>query len=97
MSTKSINIELPEEIYYEIDSLHLKGKKIEDKLKLNLAIGLFVSKDISLAKAAELAGKSLPDFIHFLKNFNISAIEYNQEMYQDDLNFIDKYESVIKK
>ena len=81
----------PEEL--EINALHIEGKTLEDKLKLNLSIGLFVSKDISLGKAAQLAGKSLSEFINILNHLNIPAVEYTEEMYEDDLKFMSNHES----
>ena len=59
MNQKAVNLYLPEDVLLEINALHIEGKTLEDKLKLNLSIGLFVSKDLSLGKAAQLAGKSL--------------------------------------
>lgn len=91
MNNKSIIMNLPEDILYEIDALHIQGKTLEDKLMLNLAIGFFVSKDISLGKASQLAGKSLFEFIEILNQLNIPSVEYVEEMYVDDTNFIDNY------
>ncbi len=86
-------MQVPADILLEISSLPIEGKTLEEKLKLNLAIGLFVSKDISLAKAAQLADKSLSQFINILGNINVPAIEYTEEIYNDDLSFIAEYES----
>ncbi|SDG56787.1 UPF0175 family protein [Desulfosporosinus hippei] len=88
MNQIAINMYLPEDVLLEINSLHIEGKTLEDKLKLNLSIGLFVSKDISLGKAAQLAGKSLSEFINILNHLNIPAIDYTEEMYEDDIKFI---------
>ncbi len=93
MNQKAVNLYLPEDVLLEINALHIEGKTLEDKLKLNLSIGLFVSKDISLGKAAQLAGKSLSEFINILNHLNIPAVEYTEEMYEDDLKFMSNYES----
>lgn len=93
MNQKEINMYLPEDVLLEINALHIEGKTLEDKLKLNLSIGLFVSKDISLGKAAQLAGKSLSEFINILNHLNIPAVEYTEEMYEDDLKFMSNHES----
>ena len=93
MNQKAVSMYLPEDVLSEINSLHIEGKTLEDKLKLNLSIGLFVSKDISLGKAAQLAGKSLSEFINILNHLNIPAVEYTEEMYEDDLKFMSRYES----
>ncbi|GHU55271.1 hypothetical protein FACS1894132_11130 [Clostridia bacterium] len=60
---------------------------IKDKLQLSLAVGMFVSHEISLAKAAQLANKSLSEFMGILKAVGISSISYTYEMIDDDLHF----------
>jgi predicted HTH domain antitoxin len=85
-------MQVPADILLEINSLPIEGKTLEEKLKLNLAIGLFVSKDISLTKAAQLAEKPPARFIEILGNINIPAVEYTEEIYNDDLSFIAEYE-----
>lgn len=92
MDQKAIQMYLPEEVLLEIGSLNLKGVTLEDKLKLNLSIGLFVSQDISLGKAAQLAGKSLSEFITILNELGIPAVEYTEEIYEDDLKFMSRYD-----
>lgn len=91
MDQQTISIQIPADILLEINSLPIEGKTLEEKLKLNLAIGLFASKDISLAKAAQLAGKPLSRFIEILGNINIPAVEYTEEIYNQDLSFIAEY------
>jgi len=62
------------------------GKTLDEKVKLQLAIGLFLSKTVTLSKAAELAGESLWEFIDLLKAQGIEWGEYGEEQArQDDL------------
>ena len=56
---QNINLSVPDDIVFEIKSLPRGGATINAKLQLSLAIGMFVSKEISLARAAQLAGKNL--------------------------------------
>ncbi len=93
MSQRLISMNLPEDVLYEIDALHPQGQAIEGKLKLNLAIGLFVSKDISLGKASELAEKPLSEFVSILNHLNLPAVEYTDEMYDDDMKFKNSYKN----
>jgi predicted HTH domain antitoxin len=91
MKPQTVTMQVPADILLEINSLPIEGKTLEEKLKLNLAIGLFVSKDISLAKAAQLAEKPIDRFIEILRSINIPAVEYSEEIYRDDLSFIAEY------
>jgi len=84
---RNINLAIPDDIVYEIKSLPKQGTTIADKLHLSLAIGMFVSHEISLAKAAQLANKNIFEFIEILKSLNIPAVVYTDEMLDDDLYF----------
>ena len=59
-------------------------KSIADKVNLSIAIFLFTENAISLARAAELAGKSLGDFINILTSHNIPWAEYTEEHKNQD-------------
>lgn len=97
MEHKLISMEVPNDILYELTSMTTAGKTIEEKLKVNLSIGLFASRGISLAKAAQLAGKSLAEFINILNIINIPAIDYTEDMLKDDIEFIKNYKSESTK
>lgn len=55
------------------------GDTIEDKVNIFLIVGMFASRTISLEKAAELAGKSIWDFVDFLKKYQIPWGEYTED------------------
>jgi len=87
MSTTKINIFLPDDVLYEIKSMPENRLTIEKRFQMNMAIGMFVSKEVSLAKATEIAGITLAKFIDILKELQIPSINYNLEMLEDDLAF----------
>jgi len=84
---QNINLAIPDDIVYEIKSLPKREITFADKLQLSLAIGMFVSRDISLAKAAQLANKNLFEFMNILKSLGIPSAVYTEEMLDDDLRF----------
>ena len=51
---------------------------------------------MSLAKAAELSGQSLMEFMGTLKFLGISSIVYTEEMLQDDVAFDDLVKSYLE-
>ncbi|MCP4134546.1 MAG: hypothetical protein GY754_26465 [bacterium] len=57
---------------------------MDEKFKLILAIGLFVNKEVTLERAAELAERSLDNFIDILKENRIAWAEYTEEHYKQD-------------
>lgn len=65
----------------------LKGKNVnsvDEDVNLSLAIYLFTAKKLTLARAAELCGKSMSDFIQILIDHNIHWAEYTEEHKKQD-------------
>lgn len=63
---------------------HNSENSIDEKVNLSLAIFLFTERAVTLARAAELAGRSPAQFIHILTNHNISWSEFTQENLKQD-------------
>jgi len=53
-----------------------EGKTTDEKVTLYVAIGMFLSKHVTLAKAAELAQKNIWEFVGILKALGIPWGEY---------------------
>jgi predicted HTH domain antitoxin len=54
---------------------------------------MFVSKEVSLTRAAEYAGMTLFDFIDLLNRLGVSTVDYSEEMLEDDLAFAERLSS----
>lgn len=87
---QNISLSIPDDIVFEVNSLPKHEPTINAKLMLSLAIGMFISREISLAKAAQLAGKNLTDFMDILNDLNIPAFSYTSDMLEDDLKFVER-------
>jgi predicted HTH domain antitoxin len=87
MKMQSINLSIPDDLVFELKSIPHRGATVDDKLRFSLAVGMFVSGDISLAKAAQVADKNLGEFMSLLKSLNIPAFVYTEDMLEDDLRF----------
>jgi predicted HTH domain antitoxin len=83
----NISLTIPDDIVFEVKSMLPKDKSLNALLQLSLAIGMFVSQEISLARAAQLAEKSLDSFISILNERGIPALNYSEDMLEDDLKF----------
>jgi len=79
---------LPADIVTAIRTAALPAESDEERLRIPLAIGLFAERAISLAKAAHLAGLTRYEFARLLKRRGLSAYEYDDADYQEDLAFI---------
>ena len=84
---QNISLSIPDDIVFEIKSLPKRETTINAKLQLSLAIGMFVSQEISLAKAAQLAEINIADFTNILRELSIPAFIYTEDMLEDDLKF----------
>jgi len=77
------NIFIKPEFYpYLVESKVIKT--INEKVNLSIAIFLFTDKKVTLARAAEIADKSIREFIDILASHDILWAEYTKEHKVDD-------------
>lgn len=85
MASKIVDVKISEDLIPYLYTIK-EGKTVGDKVTLSVVIGLFLSKTITLEKAAELSEKSIWDFMDVLKEQKIPWGEYSEEDFQmDDL------------
>lgn len=87
MALKESNIEvhISSDLLPLLDAL-AHGNSTTDNVKISIAISLFVTQTVSLARASEIAELSLNDFIYILKVNKIPWGEYSDEdSMQDDI------------
>lgn len=90
LDKNDMNIRLPYEII-QILNKSVNGSNIDEKVRLSLAIGMFIDGTVTLERAAELAGKPLANFIDILRIKKIPWMEYTAEHFEDDELAIQKY------
>ena len=83
MLSKQFQVNLPNEFMPFISQVKV-GKTTDEKVTLSLAMGMFLSKQATLAKAAELAQKSIWEFVDVLKAQGIPWGEYTEDSYSLD-------------
>lgn len=85
MDISGLDIKISKELIPYICTIK-DGNTVSDKTNFSLILGLFASQVVTLEKAAELAGKSVWDFMEILKTYHISWGEYTEdEMRMDDI------------
>ena len=89
MTEKTVTLSVPPDLYAELGSVPSFQGNLIQKLQLSMAIGMFISKEVSLSRAAEYAGMSLTDFSEMLNGFGVSVVNYSEEMLADDIAFIE--------
>ena len=90
LDKNSSNVHIPPEIISILEK-SASGKNLDEKIRLSLAIGLFVDKTVTLERASELAGKSIANFIDLLRAKRIPWMEYTEEHLAEDELAIQKY------
>jgi len=88
MHANQFQVTLPNELMPYIYQLK-DGKTTDEKVILSLAIGMFLSKQVTLAKAAEYSGMTLYDFAQLLNNLGVPVVDYTADMLDYDLLFAD--------
>jgi predicted HTH domain antitoxin len=88
-SLPSFTVSLPKDFVPIVESLEAEGN-MDEKVRLSLSIGLFVGRSVTLARAAELSGRSLNDFIAILDAFHIPWMDYTDEQLQEDELAVDE-------
>lgn len=93
----SANIKVYDDIIPIVNMLN-GGKTIDEKINVSIAIGLFVGKTVTLARAAELSKLSLGEFIDVLNGRGIPWGEYTEEQEKMDevaiKNLLDRMENI---
>ena len=87
MTENTVAVPIPPDLCAELGNMPLFYGKLSQKLQLSLAVGMFVSKEVSLARAAEYANMTLWDFSELLNSYSVSVVDYTEEMFEDDLAF----------
>lgn len=72
-------------------SLDLPPHIDEARARLLLAIGLFQEEEVSVGKAAEIAGLSYRAFLDVLHGRGIPAFVYDDEAIEEDLAFARRF------
>jgi len=88
---RSVVVSIPSDLYAELGNVPTFHGNIMQKIRLDLAIGMYVCKEISLSRAAAFSGMSLRDFIELLNSLRVPVVDYLDEMLADDLDFAEAH------
>lgn len=83
MAQNIVDVEIPKTLVPYLYTMK-DGKTMDDKVTISIVVGIFLSGTVTLEKAAELAGKSIWDFIDFLKAQDIPWGSFTEEELQMD-------------
>jgi predicted HTH domain antitoxin len=80
-----VTVSLPDELLHHLSKSKL-GKVIPEpeRVRVALAIQLFVTKEVSLGRASELAGIAYVDLMHLLSDLGLPSVSYTIEDLEQD-------------
>jgi predicted HTH domain antitoxin len=87
-----VNVEVPEELLRLLGRSRLAKRDRGRQICVALAIHLLLVGEVSLGKAAELAGEPRATFEDLLLELGLPLVQYDASDYQDDLRTIEALE-----
>lgn len=85
MEASKLNVNIKPEFLPFLEAQNYKYS-IDEKVNLSLAIFFFTERAVTLARAAELSGKSLAEFVEILTSHNIAWNEFTDDHLRQDEN-----------
>jgi predicted HTH domain antitoxin len=85
----NVVVEVPEELLDQLKRSRFAKVGDAERVRVALAIQLFVGDEISVGRAAELAGYRLVEFHDLLRELDVPTAVYDQEEYDRDQPAVD--------
>lgn len=97
VQVKLDDVEVPGELLELLGRSRLATRDLAGQIRVALAIHLFIVGEISLGRAAELAGERRADFVGLLGELGVPVVQYGKEQYEQDLGTIKSLEGQQKR
>jgi predicted HTH domain antitoxin len=85
----NVMVGIPQELIDQLGQSALASLDEAERVRVALAIHLFTSEQVSLGRAAELAGYPLVDFQDLLRSLGIPVVIYDRDEYDRDQRAVD--------
>ncbi|MCC6387413.1 MAG: UPF0175 family protein [Dehalococcoidia bacterium] len=84
-----VMVGIPQELIDQLGRSALASLDEPERVRVALAIHLFATEQVSLGRAAELAGFALADFQELLRGLGIPVVIYDRDEYDRDQKAVD--------
>ena len=88
----NVAVDVPQELLDQLASSSLRSLDESRRVRVALAIHLFLTRAVSIGRAAELADCGLVEFHHLLRSLDLPTVFYGPEEYAQDLETIEALE-----
>jgi len=85
----NVMVGIPEELIDQLGKSALASRDETERVRVALAIHLFTAEQVSLGRAAELAGYPLVDFQDLLCSLGIPVVIYDRDEHDRDQRAVD--------
>jgi len=80
----NVAVDVPQELLDQLAQSRFGKVRVAERVRVALAIQLFLAEEISIGRAAELAGYPLIDFHDLLRELGLPTAFYGPEEYAQD-------------
>jgi predicted HTH domain antitoxin len=87
-----VAVDVPQELLDQLKRSRLARVDEARRVRVALAIHLFLSEEVSIGRAAELAGSPLIEFHDLLRTLDLPTAVYGPEEYAQDIATIEAVE-----
>ena len=91
MNTITLEMNLPEDIYWALQSSGLNREELGRRAARDLAVQLYADGRLALGKAASIAGVDRLSFWQMLVDRKMRVIEYTEDDYEADHAAIERF------
>lgn len=93
----NVAVEVPQELLDQLERSGLRRVDEPSRVRVALAIHLFTSEQVSIGRAAELAGYPLIEFHDLLRELDLPSVVYDLEEYQRDQPAVELLRERLKR
>jgi predicted HTH domain antitoxin len=87
-----VSVDLPQELLDQLATSGLAPLDEPRRVRVAVAIHLFLTRAVSIGRAAELAGYGLVEFYHLLRTLDLPTVFYGPEEHAQDMETIEALE-----
>lgn len=88
----NVAVEVPQELLDQLETSSLGQVDPAERVRVALAIHLFLTEAVSIGRAAELSGMGYMEFFHLLIDLGLPTVVFGPEEWAEDMKTIEQME-----
>lgn len=91
MTTSGLDVNVPSELVDLLSHGKLASMSVDEQIRRALAIHLFITRQVSLGRASELASMAYGGFLDLLNELGIPAFLYDEGEAREDVSAAERF------